>query len=193
MSVSAHTSTVTVFCGSAPGTRPEYVDVARSLGALLADRGIRLVYGGGDVGLMGAIADSVIAAGGEVTGVIPTSLVDKELAHTGVSDLRVVASMHERKQLMADLSDAFIALPGGPGTLEELTEQWTWAQLGYHAKPCVIVNTGGFYDNFIAHITHMVEQGFLREEQARIVTVVSTPEAALDAIDTYVAPGSKWA
>lgn len=191
MSSSALTS-IAVFCGSAPGARPEYAAAARDLGTVLAARGIRLVYGGGDVGLMGTVADAVLDAGGAVTGVIPTALVDKELANARVTDMRVVSGMHERKQLMADLADAFIALPGGPGTLEELTEQWTWAQLGYHAKPCIVVNTAGFYDAFLAHIGRMTGDGFLREAQAGIVHVVDSPAEAITAIEEYVAPPPKW-
>lgn len=193
MTVPPFISSIAVFCGSAPGARPEYVDCATELGALLAERGIRLIYGGGHVGLMGAIADSVLAHGGAVTGVIPTSLVEHELAHPGVADMRIVPGMHERKHLMADLADAFIALPGGPGTLEEISEQWTWAQLGYHRKPCVIVNVAGFYDSFLEYLATMVNEGFVTPAQAQIVSTCATPERALEAIAHYEAPAAKWA
>ena len=193
MSESSRPARITVFCGSAPGVRPEYTAVARELGHLLADQGVGLVYGGGQVGLMGTLADAVLEAGGDVTGIIPTHLADKELAHPRVADMRIVAGMHERKQLMAELADGFIALPGGPGTLEEITEQWTWSQLGYHSKPCVLVSTAGYYDHLLAHIRHMVDEGFIAPAQAGIMTVVPDPEAALEAIGHYVPPLAKWA
>ncbi len=191
--MSRSVSCVTVFCGSALGVRTEYEDAARALGRLLASQGIRLVYGGGDVGLMGVLADSALDAGGHVTGVIPRHLADKELTHPRVADMRIVGTMHERKQLMSDLADGFIALAGGPGTLEEISEQWTWSQLGYHAKPCVIINTAHLYDHFIDYVEHIVSEGFVRSEQAEILTFVDTPEQALAQIETYHAPAAKWA
>ncbi len=152
---------ICVFCGSRPGGRDEYVDQARRLGELLTSRDIGLVYGGASVGLMGAVADAVLNAGGEVIGVIPEALAVKELAHQQVGDLRVVGSMHERKALMAELSDAFIALPGGFGTFEELFEMVTWAQLGMHRKPFGILNVAGFFDGLLALVDHAIEEGFI--------------------------------
>ncbi len=143
--------------------------------------------------MMGLVADAALASGGAVTGVIPTALFDKELGHAGVSDLRVVETMHERKLVMSNEADAFIALPGGPGTLEEITEQWTWAQLGYHNKPCALVNVEGYFDTLVAQIRHMVDEGFVSEAHARMVIVETTPERALHAIENYHAPASKWA
>lgn len=155
-------SRVCVFCGSAAGARPEYVAGATALGTGLADRGIGLVYGGASVGLMGAVADAALGAGGEVIGVIPQSLVDREVAHAGLSDLRVVGSMHERKALMAELSGAFVALPGGIGTFEELFEVWTWRQLGLHAKPIVLLDTAGYWAGLTAFLEHAGREGFVK-------------------------------
>jgi uncharacterized protein (TIGR00730 family) len=146
---------VCVYCGSATGANPAHRDAAEKLGVLLATRGIGLVYGGGNVGLMGVIADAALRAGGEVIGVIPGALMDKELGHTGVTKLHVVASMHERKQLMADLSDGFIALPGGIGTLEEFFETLTWLQLGFHNKPVGLLNVAGFYEHLLTFLRHV--------------------------------------
>src|SRR5262245_13303074 len=143
-----------VFCGSSSGRDPAYRAAAVELGALLAERRIGLVYGGAASGLMGAVAEATRAAGGEVIGVIPRALVEWAVAHTGLSDLRIVSTMHERKALMAELSDGFIALPGGIGTLEEMFEVWTWAQLGSHSKPCALLNVGGFYDRLLAFLDH---------------------------------------
>lgn len=154
---------VCVFCGSSPGSRGEYAAAARELGSLLAAEGIAAVYGGGNVGLMKQLADAALANGGHVIGVIPSALVERELAHGDLSDLRVVASMHERKALMADLSDAFIALPGGLGTLEEIFEVVAWAQLRFHDKPCGLLNIAGYYDHLLAFLDHAVESGFLRQ------------------------------
>lgn len=184
---------VAVFCGSAAGNHPDYAAAATAMGAALAARNIRLVYGGGQVGLMGTVADAVLASGGTVTGVIPTALFDRELGHTGVTDLRVVTTMHERKLVMSSEADAFIALPGGPGTLEEITEQWTWAQLGYHNKPCALVNVNGYFDALVDQISHMVDEGFVSEAHANMVIVEEDAERALTAIEHYRAPASKWA
>lgn len=162
---------VCVFCGSSPGAHPAYAEAAKELGQLLAARGVRLVYGGGHVGLMGALADAALAAGGTVIGVIPQSLADKELAHLGLTELRVVGSMHERKALMAELAEAFVALPGGIGTLEEFFEVWTWGQLGFHAKPCGLLNVGGFFDPLLAFLDGLVAQRFLRSEHRAMVEV----------------------
>ena len=185
---------ICVFSGSNPGRKPEYVEAARELGKVLAQAGIGIVYGGASVGLMGAVADAAMANGGEVIGIIPKALVDKEIAHTGLSDLRVVGSMHERKALMAELSDAFVALPGGLGTLEELFEVWTWGQLGYHAKPFAVYNLGGFYDGLYAWLDHVVGEQFMKPEHRDMLIVESEPQALLKAIDEYEEPKGivKW-
>src|SRR3954454_16171327 len=172
---------VCVYCGSSPGTDPAYLDATRELGATLAQRGIRVVYGGAAGGLVGAVADATLAAGGEVVGVIPEQLVAREIAHQGLSELHVVQTMHERKALMADLSDAFIALPGGIGTLEELIEMYTWAQLGIHAKPLAVLNVAGFYDGLLAFLDHAVAQGFLPAARREALTVAPDAEALLAA------------
>jgi uncharacterized protein (TIGR00730 family) len=153
---------ICVYCGSSAGVNPVHREAAVHLGTLLASRGIGLVYGGGNVGLMGVIADAVLHAGGEVIGVIPTALMEKELGHGGVTKLHIVSSMHERKQLMADLSDGFISLPGGIGTLEELFETFTWLQLGFHDKPVGLLNVDGFYDHLLAFLRHAAAERFLR-------------------------------
>jgi uncharacterized protein (TIGR00730 family) len=182
-----------VFCGSNAGHDPIYLRTARSLGEALAGSGIDLVYGGASVGLMGAVADAVLAKGGHVTGVMPQALVDKEIAHRGLSDLRVVDSMHERKALMAELADGFIALPGGLGTFEELFEVWTWAQLGYHGKPCALLNAGGFYDKLTAFLDDVVERGFVKPIHRAMLIVESEPAALLEAIRAYEPPKvDKW-
>lgn len=151
-----------VFCGSSSGNTPEYGQVARDLGVKLASLGIKLVYGGGRVGLMGVLADSALEAGGEVVGVIPQMLLDKEVGHAGLTELRVVQTMSERKWLMGELSDAFIALPGGIGTMDELFEAWTWTQLDIHRKPCALLNFNSYYDPLVAFLDRSVEEGFLR-------------------------------
>lgn len=175
------------------GARALYRDGATALGALLARSGIELVYGGGHVGLMGAVADGVLSAGGHVIGVIPRALMERELGHTGIQDLRVVANMHERKMMMADLADAFIALPGGWGTIEELTEMLTWLQLGIHAKPVGLLNLGGYYDPFLAFAQRMVEQEFVRPEQSNLLHVEFEPHALLDRLLTPMPPPvDKW-
>jgi len=181
-----------VFCGSSSGRDPVYAACARALGVELAVRGVGLVYGGGRVGLMGEVADAALAAGGQVTGVIPQALVDAELAHCGVADLRVVASLHERKALMAELSGGFVALPGGLGTVEELSEVLTWAQLGLHRKPCGVLNVRGYYDAFLALLDRAVTDGFLSAEHRAIVTVAGSPDELLDAFARYEPPRPKW-
>src|ERR687893_3285366 len=182
-----------VFCGSRSGTEVAYDEAARALGRALAADGIRLVYGGGRVGLMGVVADAALGAGGEVVGVIPRALLEREIAHTGLTDLRVVGSMHERKALMSELSEGFIALPGGTGTLEEFFEVLTWAQLGEHRKPCGLLNAGRYYDPLLAVFDHMVQQGFLSEEHRAMVLVETEPEALLEALAGYVPPRViKW-
>ncbi len=182
-----------VFCGSNAGQDPIYLQMARALGETMAGRGIDLVYGGASVGLMGAVADAALAKGGHVIGVIPQALVDKEIAHTGLSDLRVVGSMHERKALMAELADGFIALPGGLGTFEELFEVWTWAQLGYHRKPCALLNAGGFYDKLADFLDDVVERGFVKPIHRAMLIVESEPAALIEAIRAYEPPEvDKW-
>jgi hypothetical protein len=182
-----------VFCGSSPGALPAYAATAERLGRLLADRGLTLVYGGGDVGLMGVLADAALAAGGNVIGVIPQALVDLEVAHRELPDLRVVGSMHERKGLMADLADAFIALPGGIGTLEELCEILTWAQLGMHRKPCGVVNVGGYFDGLLAFLDHAVAERFFRPEHRAMLLVDAEPAALLDRFAGWTPPPlEKW-
>lgn len=184
---------ICVFCGANPGFQPQFADAARQLGQELARREIQLVYGGGNVGLMGIIADTVLAAGQRVIGVIPHALAQRELAHHGVSELKVVDSMHERKALMAELSDAFIALPGGLGTLEEFCEILTWAQLGLHQKPCGLLNVLDFYRPLNQFFAQAVEQGFLRQEHARIVLSADSPNRLLDLMEHYKPPDvPKW-
>lgn len=184
---------ICVFSGSSPGQRHAYREAAASLGGLMAREGIGLVYGGASVGLMGTVADAARAAGGEVIGVIPQSLVEREVAHTGLADLRVVGSMHERKALMAELSDAFIALPGGIGTLEEIFEVWTWGQLGSHTKPCAFLNVEGFYDRLLGFLDHVVEEAFLKPAHRSMILVENRPESLLQAVRCYSPPTvTKW-
>lgn len=177
-----------VFCGSNFGMREVYRASAEAFGALLAERRIELVYGGAQVGLMGALADSVLARGGRVIGVIPEALQAREIAHPGLTDLHVVASMHERKALMASLSDGFVALPGGIGTLEELFEVWTWAQLGLHHKPCALLDVDGFYAGLAAFLDHVVAQGFLKRQQRQALLLESDPAALLELIASRALP-----
>ena len=178
---------ICVYCGSSSGARPAYAEAAHALGTAIARRGLALVYGGGRVGLMGTLADAALAAGGRVTGVIPKALMNRELGHTGATDLRVVADMHERKMTMAGLADAFIALPGGWGTLEELTEMLTWLQLGIHAKPIGLLNVDGYYDALLAFADTMAAERFVRVPQHSLLRVASDPVALLDDLDGLVA------
>lgn len=186
--VQRHLRRLCVFCGSSPGRRPAAAETARALGALLATRGITLVYGGGNVGLMGILADAVLAGGGEVIGVIPHALLTRELAHTGIQDLRVVDTMHERKALMADLADGFLALPGGIGTMDELCEILSWGQLGVHRKPMGLLDPEGFFDRFLAFLDHAVEEGFFRPEHRRMLLVGRDPQELLDRLAIYESP-----
>ncbi len=176
---------ICVFCGTNPGARPEYGAAARELGRLLADEGIELVYGGASVGIMGELADAVHEAGGHVTGIIPQQLMKKEEAHTGIPDLIVVASMHQRKSQMADLSDGFIALPGGIGTMEGYFEILTWGQLGIHRKPSGILNVAGYFDHLIEFLDHAVEEGFLAQEHREMIVVESDPRKLLQRLKRY--------
>jgi uncharacterized protein (TIGR00730 family) len=179
---------VCVYCGSSEGKRPEYAEAARGLGALLARRGIGVVFGGGRVGLMGAVADGALAAGGEVIGVIPEKLRTRELAHMGLTELIVVDSMHARKTMMAYLSDAFIALPGGWGTLEETFEVTTWAQLNYHLKPVGILNVNGYYNPLLRFVDHAVDEGFIRPVHRGLIVAADAPEALLERLAEVEVP-----
>jgi uncharacterized protein (TIGR00730 family) len=184
---------ICVYCGSNFGERGSYLEAAQDLGVKMAEREITLIYGGGNVGLMGAIADSVLAAGGKAIGVMPQALVDKEVAHTGLSDLRVVSSMHERKSLMADLADAFIALPGGLGTLEEFCEVATWTQLGFHKKACGLLNIDGFYDGLLSFLNHATTEKFIRPEHRGIVLTGEDPVELIKKLSQFEVPTvHKW-
>jgi uncharacterized protein (TIGR00730 family) len=186
---------VCVFCGSAVGARPQYADAARRLGRELARRGLELVYGAGDVGLMGVLADAALQAGGRVVGVIPAALVARELAHRGLTELHVVETMHQRKALMADRADAFVALPGGFGTADELFEILTWAQLGIHAKPVGLLNVGGFFDLLLGWMDQCVREGFLRTQHRQLLQVGDEPSALIERLLSRpaVRPVEKWA
>ena len=180
-----------VYCGSAPGLDPIFAEATRATASAMVERGVDLVYGGGRLGLMGLVADSVLELGGKVYGVIPAALVDLEVAHTGVTELFHVASMHERKAKMTDLADAFIALPGGIGTLDELFEAWSWNALGYHAKPFCLLNVGGFWDGMIEFIDHATTSGFLSASRRRQLLVATTPEEALNLLDEAAASATQ--
>jgi uncharacterized protein (TIGR00730 family) len=183
-----------VFCGSKAGGDPEYAAAARQLAGLLVERGLGLVFGAGHVGLMRVLADAVLAAGGTAVGVIPQALVDRELAHTGLSELHVVATMHQRKAVMADLADGFLALPGGFGTADELFEILTWAQLGLHAKPIGLLNTGGFFSALLAWLDHAVGTGFVKPAHRRLLLEADEPGRLLDLLAAYQpsAPSARW-
>ena len=186
-------TSICVYCGSSFGLLPEYKETAFAFGELLASRRITLVYGGGNVGLMGAVADGALARGGKVIGVMPQLLVDKEVAHRGLTELHVVSSMHERKTMMADLSDAFVALPGGNGTLEEIFEVYTWTQLGFHAKPCAFLDVAGFYQPLAAFLTGVAEQGFLKTEHLEMLMMETDMERLLQRFTAYEhRPVQKW-
>ena len=178
---------ICVFTGSSSGARSEYADAARELGSLLVERGYGLVYGGGNVGLMSEIADAVLGHRGQVIGVIPELLVDKELAHQGLSELRIVKSMHERKAVMAELSDGFIGLPGGIGTMEEFFEVLSWAQLSLHDKPCGLLNVRSYYQHLIRFLDHAVDQGFLKPKHRSLLIVEEEPPKLLDRFEEFIA------
>jgi uncharacterized protein (TIGR00730 family) len=184
---------ICVFCGSSPGNRPAYEEAARAMGRALVDRRISLVYGGGNVGLMGVIADTVMKAGGDVIGVIPQALADREIANIGITDLRVVDSMHTRKAMMADLSDAFIAMPGGVGTFEEFFEAVTWTQLGVHRKPCGLLNAADFYGPLVDFIDRAVAEGFIRPVHRAAIVVDDDSARLLDKLNAVELPDvPKW-
>jgi uncharacterized protein (TIGR00730 family) len=183
---------ICVFCGASPGRGDRYRELARILGEGLAERGIGIIYGGGRVGLMGALADAALAAGGEVTGVIPRRLVDRELAHPGLTEMHVVGSLHERKAKMAELADGFIALPGGLGTLEELSEVASWAQLDLHAKPIGLLGPGGYWAPLMAWLDQAVEEGFVSAQHRGLLRVDADLEALLARFDAWQAPADRW-
>ena len=183
--------TLAVYCGSAPGSRPEFADATRATAAAMVRHGVDLVYGGGRLGLMGLIADSVLAEGGRVYGVIPTALVNLEVAHTGLTHLYRVETMHERKAKMTDLADAFLALPGGIGTLDELFEAWSWNALGYHKKPFCLLNVDGFWDGMIEFIDHATESGFLSAQRRSQLLVADAPDRALEMLDEAAAAATQ--
>jgi uncharacterized protein (TIGR00730 family) len=177
-----------VYCGSNSGTRPEYAAETRRFAQALVDQDIGLIYGGASIGLMGVVADTVLAAGGTATGVIPRALLRKEVVHHGLSELVITESMHARKAKMAALADAFVALPGGIGTFEELFEIWTWAQLGFHRKPCALFNTLGYFDPLVQFLDHAVEEGFLQSMHRSMLMVSDSPENLLEALRSYRPP-----
>jgi uncharacterized protein (TIGR00730 family) len=182
-----------VYCGSNPGSQPDYTEAAKHLARALVEKNIEVVYGGASVGIMGVLANAILAEGGHVIGIIPQTLVDKEVAHPGLSELRVVKSMHERKTLMAELSDGFIALPGGLGTLEELFEVLTWALLGLHQKPCGLLNIRGYYRSLIDFLDHAVSEKFIRGAHRAMLLVEEQPERLLERFERYKAPSvAQW-
>jgi uncharacterized protein (TIGR00730 family) len=184
---------VCVFCGSSPGGNPAYLAAAQAMGRQIAGRGLKLVYGGARVGLMGAVADAALAAGGDVVGVLPQALMIKEIGHPGLSRLEVVDTMHERKARMAELSDGFIALPGGAGTLEEIFEIWTWGQLGFHGKPAGFLNVAGYYDKLAGFLDHTVGEAFVKPVHRDMLIFHDDPTALLAALAAYKAPATdKW-
>lgn len=184
---------VCVFCGSNAGKSEVYAEAARNLARAIVGQGLKLVYGGGNIGLMGVLGEAALAAGGHVIGVTPRSLLEKEVVHTGLTELKVVNSMHERKALMEELADAFIALPGGLGTFEEMFEMLTWAQLGFHRKPCGLLNVAGFYDRLTGFLDHAVDQRFLKPEHRAMLLVESDPAVLVARLKTHQPPAvSKW-
>lgn len=184
-------NSICVYCGSSPGRIEAYASAADELAEALVSRNIRLVYGGAGIGIMGIVADRVLALGGEVVGVIPKALAHKEVAHASLTELHVTHSMHERKMLMAELSDGFIALPGGIGTLEELFEIWTWAQLGFHQKPCGLLNVEGYYDSLIRFLDHVLAEQFVKSHHRAMLMVETNPIALLDRYVSYQPPAVK--
>jgi uncharacterized protein (TIGR00730 family) len=181
-----------VYCGTSFGGDPAYLAAATTAARLFADQGIAIVYGGATVGLMGAVADTALAGGGRVIGVMPQALVDREIAHLGLSEMHITQSMHERKALMEQLSTGFVALPGGPGTLDEMVEQWTWGLLGIHAKPCGFLNVKGYFDPLRAMIQRMADDGFVQQAYADMLIFTDDPAELVDRFRRYVAPPPKW-
>jgi len=186
-----HVKRLAVYCGSATGSRPEFAEATRTTAAAMVRRGVDLVYGGGRLGLMGIVADAVLAGGGRVYGVIPDALVNLEVAHTGLTELHHVSNMHERKAKMTDFADGFLALPGGVGTLDELFEAWSWNALGYHAKPFCLLNVHGFWDGMITFIDHATDSGFLSAKRRSQLLVAETPEQALEMLDEAAAAATQ--
>jgi len=184
-------NSICIYCGSSPGRLDAYASAAFSLAESLVSRNIRLVYGGASIGIMGMVADQVLKLGGQVIGVIPKALAHKEVAHHHLTELHVTQSMHERKMLMAELSDGFIALPGGIGTLEELFEIWTWAQLGFHRKPCGLLNVEGYYDSLITFLDHVLAEQFVKKHHHAMLIVETNPDALLDHYVNYQPPALK--
>lgn len=176
-----------VYCGSSPGRQSVYTESAQALAAELVNNDIGLVYGGASIGIMGAIADAVLAGGGQVTGIIPRSIAEKEVAHSGLTELKVVESMHERKQAMADIADGFIALPGGLGTIEELFEMLTWAQLGFHTKPIALFNVAGYFDHLLSFLNHAVDEQFVKSEHHSLLLVEDSPGKIIKSMELYQA------
>lgn len=182
-----------VYCGSSSGRRELYAEAARALAQTMVERNIRLVYGGAGIGVMGAVADEVLRLGGEAIGVIPQALMRKEVAHEGLSELHVTPSMHARKTLMAELADGFVALPGGIGTFEEILEVWTWGQLGFHRKPCGLLNVDGYYDGLIAFLDHSAREGFVRAQHREMLVVETEAAALLERFAAYEPPAlPRW-
>ncbi|MBY4676337.1 LOG family protein [Marinobacterium arenosum] len=183
---------IAVYCGSSFGASPTYRQAAEAMGQALAARDIELVFGGGNVGLMGTVADAVLKAGGRATGIITEDLQTKEIAHPGLTRLEIVDNMHTRKARMSELADGYIAMPGGVGTMEEIFEVWTWGQLGYHRKPCAFLNVNGYYDRLVDFVDNMVSAEFMRPHYREMVTVHDQPELILDAFARYQPPAEKW-
>jgi uncharacterized protein (TIGR00730 family) len=181
-----------IFCGTSAGASPIYAEAAAEVGRTMARRGIGLVYGGGNIGLMGIVANAVMAAGGSATGVITQALFEREIAHLGLTSLEILGSMHERKLRMAELADGFVALPGGIGTLEEIFEQWTWAQLGIHAKPCGFLNVAGYFDPLLAMVERMTAETFVAEAHVRMMLIDDRIERLIDRFAEYSPPPLKW-
>jgi uncharacterized protein (TIGR00730 family) len=181
-----------IYCGTSFGADPAYLAAAQATARLCAEQGVGIVYGGATVGLMGAVADAALAAGGEVIGVMPQALVDREIAHLGLTQMHVTTTMHERKALMAQLSDGFVALPGGPGTLEEVTEQWTWGLLGIHAKPCGFLSVRGYFEPLREMTQRMVGEGFVQQKYADMLVFTDDPAELLHRFRGYVPPAPKW-
>jgi uncharacterized protein (TIGR00730 family) len=186
-----HVRRLAVYCGSAPGSSPVFAEATRATATAMVERGVDLVYGGGRLGLMGLVADTVLEGGGKVYGVIPRALVNLEVAHTGLTELHTVETMHERKAAMTDLADAFLALPGGIGTLDELFEAWSWNALGYHKKPFCLLNVEGYWDGMVEFIDHATESGFLSAQRREQLLVADTPEQALELLDEAAAAATQ--